>query len=240
MAFVAQAAGASTASAWKAVASRFWGVSAQADEPASEGAARKRKKTSAKPIAGRAGWTRNPAFEDLSAIFEAGFIDRGKAASWLRRHVLGRLESGAERAKYADGRARSWKLAELFLKEILGMKDGRIKAIRGFSDKLAEWIYTKTDKKLYNALTYDRLSDLQQALRRVQRESAAGKLLFGLDEYRDVWLHDDGDAYLVRDLICIRVVERLHELGYFAVHPEDALDASDATEGIKATEEVTP
>jgi hypothetical protein len=64
-------------------------------------------------------------------------------------------------------------------------------------------------------------------LRRVQRESASGEILFGLDEYRDVWLHDDGDAYLVRDLVCIRVVERLHGLGYFASHPEDALTPGD-------------
>jgi hypothetical protein len=49
-------------------------------------------------------------------------------------------------------------------------------------------------------------------------------LLFGLDEYATVWLHDDRDAYLIRDLICIRVVEKLHEHGWFKQHPEDALD----------------
>jgi hypothetical protein len=181
------------------------------------------KKKGAAPVAGRAGWSRNPAFEDLCAIFDAGFTDRTAAARWLRRHVLGRLDPGADRARYGDGSARSFKLAELFLREVLGMKKGRIDAIRTFADKLATWIHAKTDKKLYNALTYDRLSELQQALRRVQRESVGGELLFGLEEYRDVWLHDDGDAYPVRDLICIRVVEKLHELGYFRAHPEDAL-----------------
>lgn len=219
--FVAKAAGARTASAWKAVASRYWPVSGQDDE---EGGARK-KKAAARPIPGRAGWTRNPVFEDLCGIFEPGFTDRGAAARWLRRHVLGRIERGDGRASYRDGSARSWALAELFLREVLGMKEARIKAIRAFADKLADWIQKKTDRKLYMALTFGRLPELEHALRRVQRESAGGELLFGLDEYRDVWLHEDGDRYLVRDLLCIGVVERLHEKGYFKAHPEDVLES---------------
>lgn len=222
VAFVAKAAGARTASAWKAVASRYWPVSGQDD--AEEGAPRKKKKAADKPIPGRAGWTRNPAFEELCAIFEAGFTDRGAAARWLRRHVLGRLDGKDERTSYRDGSARSWALAELFLKEVLGMKDGRVQRIQVFADKLAEWIFKKTDKKLYLALTFGKLSEVDHVLRRVQRESAGTDLLFGLAEYKDVWLHDDGDRRLVRDLVCIRLVERLHELGYFKEHPEDALE----------------
>lgn len=230
--FVAQATGASTGAAWRAITNRFWSLSDQNDD--ADATPKRSRKSKATPIAGRAGWTRNPAFEDLCRIFDAGFTDRRAAAAWLREHVLGRIERGAHgpraatHVRYRDGNARSWALAELFCKEVLGMREGRIKAIRGFADKLAAWIHSKTDKKLYNALTYGARSELLHALRRVQRESAGRELLFGLDEYRDVWLHDDGDAYLVRDLVCIRVVERLHELGYFAEHPEEALEARDA------------
>jgi CRISPR-associated protein Cst1 len=229
VAFVAKAAGATTARAWKAIAARYRPVSEQ-DEATEEGAPRK-KKNAAQPIAGRAGWTRNPAFEELCAIFAAGFTDRALAARWLRRHVLDRVDRENGRVSYRDGSARSFALTELFLKEVLGMREGRIKAIRAFADKLAAWIHSKTDKKLYNALTFGKMADLQHALRRVQRESADGEaLLFGLDEYRDVWLHDDGDAYLVRDLLCIRVVEVLHDRGYFKAHPEDILEGREASE----------
>ncbi len=50
---------------------------------------------------------------------------------------------------------------------------------------------------------------------------ASERLLFGLDEYARVWLHEDGDEFLVRDLVAIRVVERLAEIGYFNEHPEE-------------------
>lgn len=235
--FVAKAGGVKTQAAWRAIASRYWPVSGQDDEP-EEGAPRKRKKAPAKPIPGRAGWTRNPAFEELCAIFDAGFTDRGAAARWLRAHVLGRIERRDAAVSYRQGDARSWALAELFLKEVLGMKEGRIKAIRTFADKLAAWIHQKKDKKLYNALMFGKMPDLQHTLRRAQRESTAGgELLFGLDEYRDVWLHDDGDGFLVRDLIGIRVVEQLHGLGYFREHPEAVLEAGDAGDATETKEE---
>lgn len=218
--FVATAgSGLKTRDAWKAIASRYWPVSGQDDAP-EEGAPRKRRKAASKPIPGRAGWTRNPAFEDLCAIFDPGFTDRGAAARWLRTYVLGRIERREGEVAYREGNARSWALAELFLKEVLGMKEGRIQAIRAFADKLAGWIFEKNDKKLYNALMFGKMADLHHTLRRAQRDSTAGELLFGLDEYRNVWLHDDDDGSLVRDLICIRAVEKLHELGYFKANPQ--------------------
>jgi CRISPR-associated protein Cst1 len=240
VAFVARASGAGTAKAWKAIATRFWPLSQKDDSDGkpNTGAKKAARKRAAAPIAGRAGWTRNPAFEDLCGIFEAGFTDRAAAAHWLRRYVLGRRSGAADdSARYGQGDARSWKLAELFLREVLGMKDGRIKAIREFSDKLAEWINKKADKRLYRALVFGKLSELQHHLRRVQRESAGSALLFGLDEYRNVWLHEDGDRYLVRDLVCIRLIERLDELGYFKAHPEDIVDTEE--EDREASEEVS-
>lgn len=231
--FIAQAGGPTTAKAWRVLASRFRPLVEQ-DE---DGAPKKKAKKKAEPIPGRAGWSRNPAFEELCAVFEGGYTDKAAAGRWLRRHVLGRMDRAGDKASYRGGGARSFKLAELFLKEVLGMKKGRIEAIRAFADKLAQWIFDKTDKKLYHALVFDRLGELQHALRRVQRESAGGTLLFGLDEYREVWLHEDGDGYLVRDLLCIRIVERLHELGYFSRHPEDALTTEEADQNAERAPE---
>jgi hypothetical protein len=107
------------------------------------------------------------------------------------------------------------------------MKQARIDAIRGFADKLAQWIYDKNDRKLQRGLFMTRdLRDLRRQMLRAQSASTGGTLLFGLDEYATVWLHEDGDQYLVRDLVCIRVVERLHELGL----PVEELDP-DESEG---------
>lgn len=240
--FVLRAQEAPTRAAWEALTKRFWPVSGGGDEGEADaaGEAPKKRRTKKAVIAGRAGWSKNPAFDELCAIFDAGFTDRGLARRWLGKHVLGRLERQAK-TTYGRADARSWALAELFLTEVLGMKKGRIEVIRGFADKLAQWIFDKGDKRLLGALLYDKLSELDFRLRRAQHESASGTLLFGLDEHRDVWLHDDGDRYLVRDLVSIRVIERLHALGYFKAHP-DALpqaerdDEGDARAGAQAGE----
>ena len=100
------------------------------------------------------------------------------------------------------------------------MKQARIEAIRSFADTLAAWIQNKFDKSLYRSLMMDRPGDLRHALMRAQRSSAkAGEPLFGLDDYIKVWLHEDGDEYLVRDLVCIRVVETLTASGFFKENP---------------------
>lgn len=100
------------------------------------------------------------------------------------------------------------------------MKQGRIEAVRAFADKLAGWIQNKHDKGLYRSLAMDKPSDLRHSLMRVQRASAErGHPLFGLDEYATVWLHEDGDEWLIRDLVCIRVVEALAASGFFGANP---------------------
>lgn len=221
VALVSLASAPATRAAWQDVCRRFQPVNEVEDDMAG-GRSRRRK---ASLIAGRPGWTRNAAFEDLCAIFDPGFTDRVRAARWLRRHLLGRIDSRAEDSRYDTVRSRSWALADLFLSEVMGMKQTRIDAIRGFADKLAQWIYDKNDRKLERALFMTReLRDLRRQMLRAQGASVEGALLFGLDEYATVWLHEDGDQYLVRDLVCIRVVEKLHELG----RKVDALDAEES------------
>lgn len=226
IAFVLKAAGASTHAAWVAVSRRFRAVKESGDDANVANAdgtgsgKRARAKQGPPPPQGRAGWSKNPAFEDLCAIYEAGFLDRGKARAWLSRYVLGRMRPDAWDSRFENTNARTWALAELFLKEVLGMKQGRIEAVRAFADKLAGWIQEKHDKRLYRSLAMDKPSDLRHSLMRVQRAGAeGGQPLFGLDEYATVWLHEDGDEWLIRDLVCIRVVETLAAAGFFGVNP---------------------
>ncbi|MCC6523310.1 MAG: hypothetical protein IT373_11655 [Polyangiaceae bacterium] len=211
--FVLRAASAATASAWHAIAADFRSLSERED---TDTGSTKRRKARAKTatVPGRAGWTRNPAFEELCAVFDAGFTDRKLAAAWLRRHVL-RAIGGKQGIRFAQSSARSWALADLFLREVMGMKQARIDAVREFADKVAQWIHERNDRRLERALFTARGNwEVRHALMRAQRESgAAGRLLFGLDDYARVFLHEDRDEGLIRDLVCIRLAERLPALG---------------------------
>ncbi len=218
--FVRRAAQSGTRSAWSAIMQRFRPLQEKDDE----GKPKPKKSASTAPVSGGPGWTRNPAFEELCLIYEAGFIDQQLAAAWLRRYVLGRIESIKGEVRYEETNARLWALVELFLQEVLRMKRTRIEAIRQFADKLSGWIREKNDRSLYRSLTLDRTWELRQTLLRAQRDG----LPFGLDEYAAVWLHEEDsrtDEALIRDLVCIRVVERLRDGKYFEKHPEDQLAA---------------
>lgn len=235
--FILQARSAPTREAWQAVAEGFRPVKeARTKDREDPGRGQKAGRVAAAAAPGRPGWSRNPAFEDLCAIFESGFTDRQAASTWLRRHVLGRIER-QKKVVYATPRSRSWALAGLFLEEVLGMNKGEIEAVQGFADKLAGWIESKNDRKLHHALAFERPRELRAHLLRVQRESAKGELLFGMDEYARVWLHPDRDEYLVRDLVCLRVVERLHALGWYSQHPEEDLEAGQSEAPEEALEE---
>jgi hypothetical protein len=197
----------------------------KAEDGTKKGSRRRGAATKRDAVPGRPGWSKNPAFEELCDVFGGGFADRRLAATWLRRHVLGRIEAAAGTSRFRDTGARVWALADLFLQEVMGMKPARIEAIRGFADKIAQRIQAENDRGLFREMLFGRLSDVRKALLGAQRKSAKdGALLFGLDEYATVWMHEDGDEWLVRDLVCIRVVEKLTELGYFTAHPEDALE----------------
>ena len=149
--FVRRAAGATTRAAWHRVATRFRPVMESGDQP--DVGRQARRGARREQVPGRPGWSRNPAFEDLCDIFDAGFTDRGRAAAWLRKYVLRRIEAGGGQASAGDV-AQDWSLAELFLKEVLGMNKSRIEAIRSFADKVAGWIDGTNDRKLLHALSF--------------------------------------------------------------------------------------
>ncbi len=237
--FVRQAAGATTRSAWHAIAVRFRSVRAterDQDDVVAERTGKKRRKTSKEETPGRPGWSRNPAFEELCDVFEAGFTDRSAGGRWLRRHILPRMREALAARGRADAVAQSWNLTDLFVREVLGMTKGRIEAVRTFADKLADWISRRNDRKLLHALTFNKPWELRGVLLRAQRESArAAELLFGLEEFSTVWLSQEGDEYLVRDLVCLRVTERLYEGGYFTAQA-DAIEEI-ALAGVGESEE---
>lgn len=161
------------------------------------------------------GESRNLVLEDLLTIFRDGFIYPDAAQKFVRMHLLGAVNN-TERIRSP----KTWKLTELFLTEVLGMDRSRLERIREFADRIATYIAEQNDRQLFNALLFQarRLGELRGALVKAQRTEAKvrNRLLFGLDDYYEVFEAEDAVGItrwdLVRDLAAIRIVEKLHEL----------------------------
>jgi CRISPR-associated protein Cst1 len=198
--------------AWRRVIGRSWDRGAQ-----EQGA---RRKSAAPPIIG-AGRSRNRALVDLFQIYAAGFEDSAAARRFIRAHIF---RNGTDKEP-------SWTLTELFLTEIIGMNSDRIANIKEFSDRLAAYVQSRNDAQFFKRIVYSNKSwEVRNALVKAQRNEAlrGGALLFSLDEYLNVFEADDSlrvaDWSLVRDLICIRMVEELHRSGWLTADRAPAVE----------------
>jgi CRISPR-associated protein Cst1 len=220
------------ATAWKRVLAAGW---PKPDEKRPATArANKTRRTTRTVVSPGAGRSRNTVLADLFHIYEGGDVDWVAARRFARRHLLEHALSSVRAAATSgpapavDAGARTnWPLATLFLREVLGMDQKRIDALRQFADRLADYIMTANDRGLFGDLMYrDRSWEIRNALVKAQRNRArqANDLLFGLEQYLEVFEADDAvgqvDWRLARDLICIRLVERLQH-GQFFEKPEN-------------------
>jgi CRISPR-associated protein Cst1 len=133
------------------------------------------------------------------------------------------------RRSYALGRELDlihWPLTELFLREIVAMQEERVRAIREFGDRLADYIAERDPgfwRDLHLTRSYGRfrvrLINASQAEQRAERPP-----LIGFDDFVTIFEYGEDlarpDWRLARDLVLIRVIERLHERRWFAAHPE--------------------
>lgn len=206
--------------------------------------ARKRKAVPSRvSVSGGPGRSRNRVLDDLVSIFDAGFVDLRAARRFARRHLLRDVRwSDAKpvrrEASGIDSSLIDWSLAELFMKEVVGMDAKRVERIREFADKLAGHVATTNDTRLFRDVVFgQRPWEVRNALTKAQRDEARkqDRLLFGLQEYLDVFEADDAvglaDWSLTRDLVSIRLVEALHERGFFRERPEALKEAEDGKEG---------
>lgn len=183
---------------------------------------RTRKKADFKLIPGGPGRSRNDVISDLLEVYKHGFVDFTAAKKFLRRHLIKDVSiSGVTRLREPE--MTDWLLAKIFLREVMGMDERRIDAIKQFADRLAEHISQTNDKGLFRGLVYgQRAWEVRNALTKAQRNQAKdyGRLLFKLEEYLDVFEADSAigqvDWSLSRDLISIRLVEQLYNRGFFS------------------------
>jgi CRISPR-associated protein Cst1 len=119
-----------------------------------------------------------------------------------------------------DASLVSWKLTELFLKKVMHLKESRINRIREIGDQLADYINEENDKKFFSTFygEQSRYDVIRNALIRVNRyRLKKGKPpIIGFDPFVEVFedLDDNGrsDWRLARDLVLIRMIERLYDL----------------------------
>ncbi len=124
-----------------------------------------------------------------------------------------------------------WPLLALFLERIVGMDQHRVDTIKAFGDRVALHI-AERDSRFWNRFNLaKRYSDLRASIVRAgKEEQKAGRPpLIGYDDFITIFEYGEDDARrdwnLARDLVLIRVVEQLHEGGWFKHNPE-ALDVT--------------
>lgn len=171
-------------------------------------------------------------------IYEALFLLPEGAAQFLARHLKppfdaalrprGSVAELAETAKKVKAAAPSpprppiqldqlWAFTKTFLKEIVAMDKARIEALSTVGDELAAWIADEEDmglfRKVYEAR---RPATLRAVLLSASLERAKRNLppFLTLERYQDMFMEGEerarADFYLSRDLLKMRLIERLH------------------------------
>jgi CRISPR-associated protein Cst1 len=214
--FAQRARAAGTRATWDAMVDRAWQERRRRDGNGRGGSTRATPETD--PVGSEQ--RRNALYEDLFALPEA-------AGRFVRRHVLGLARRGAEAQDVtALQHLRLWRIAHIFLEEVVGMDQRRIEAIRQLGDRIAAAI-CDGDRRLFSSLR--RVSGyrdvrgllLRAGTRYLQEHD---ELLLSFDDF--LLIFEEGeevprvDWRLAWDLVFLRVLEQLHERGWFRQHVE--------------------
>lgn len=143
---------------------------------------------------------------------------------------------GDPRGDYSPSREReliSWPLVELFLREVMTMDDDRIERIRALGDKLADYTRQQGGKRFFRQFfTEQKTASFLNLLSKTNiayvKFTGGRDTLFDLDSYLAVFMDGEElmrpDWRLARDLVLIRMVERLRD--WIANNP-DAMPEED-------------
>lgn len=179
----------------------------------------------------------NVLYEDLLKLPE-------DAPQFIRRYLL-RLPMrsklpGDPRATYSirsEAELISWDLTQLFLQKVMVMNKNRIEQIRKLGDVLAEYVSKENDRQFFHQFfTAKRYDILRSALIRVNvaRVKRCEEPVFNFDQYIEIFEQGEelpySDWRLARDLVLIRMVERLYELGWIETHKEELPEPEVASE----------
>jgi len=222
--FLARAEAAAHRPRWKALVRAFW--RRPRDGAYEQAIPQGRKKQGAPLSDDERLQARNDVYELLPALPD-------EAAGFIRRIFLRfALNRTGQRQDFRTEDIDIWPLVELFLTELMpAMTPERIETIRRLADELAHEIQANNDRRLYRQLMglvsgTDAYGAFRALLIRAIRERLrrTNQLLLTFDDY--LLLFEEGEGFprtdwrLVRDLVRIRVLEQLHQAGFFAEAPE--------------------
>lgn len=180
----------------------------------------------------------NVLYDDLLRLPE-------EAVPFIRRYFLRRpvrtKQPGDPRVAYSllgEAELVSFGLTEIFLRTVVGMDQQRIQAIRALGDTLAEYVAGENDRSFFhNFMRAQRPDHLRAALIRASwaRVRRGAPPLVTFDPYIEIFEEGEdlprADWRLARDLVLIRMVERLYELGWVQAHaaelPEPPADEAE-------------
>jgi len=205
---------------WSAIVARAWRLSTQKKNASKNGEKGGLAEEDDRP-------KRNLLYEDLFQL-PTGF------PSFVRRYLL-RLpvRSRAEddpRRNYSlrdEAHLVSWSLTQLLLAKVVRMDSQRIEQIRMMGDRLAQYVAEENDKRFFSSFFAEQnYGNFRNNLIRanVAHVRRGNPPLITLDPYIEVFEEGDEvaspDWKLARDLVLIRMVERLHERGWLAKNRE--------------------
>lgn len=170
----------------------------------------------------------NILYEDILRLPE-------KAAFFIRCYFLRTpakvRDKGDPRATYSlktEADLVNWGLVELFLRKVVLMEASRIQKIRELGDTLAEYVYGENDRRFFQTfLTARNYNVLRETLIRVSFARIKKKQppLITFDPYIEIFEYGEGlpdvNWRLIRDLILIRMIERLYELGWIQENAQE-------------------
>lgn len=211
---------------WNAVTQHAW----QLAQP------KKGKKSKEVPLEEEAKPRRNYLYEDLFRLPHD--VHRFVRCYFLRVPTRNTSSDDPRRAYSLKGDASlvSWKLTELFLDRVMHVKESRINRIREIGDQLADYVNEENDKGFFSTFygEQSRYDVVRNALIRVNRSRLRqGKPpIIRFEPFIEVFEEPDekgrSNWRLARDLVLIRMIERLYDLKWIEKHKEDLPDANDS------------
>ena len=226
--FLSQIVGPDYKAEWSAIAKRAW----QLSKPKKKGKRAKegtQEKEDTRP-------RRNLLYEDLFQLPEnaRAFVRH----YFLRVPVRTRFENDPRRTYSLREEAGlvSWKLTELFLRKVMTMDKDRIQQIRELGDRLAAHVSGQNDKRFFrdffeHRYHYFRTTLIRANLAQVQKGKPP---LITLDPYIEVFEEGSDverpDWRLARDLVLIRMIEKLYEQGWLGKNVEAIPEISEVEE----------
>jgi CRISPR-associated protein Cst1 len=203
--------------AWNELVRRSW----EQPRPA------KKQKSQAEEPAQQTEPRRNYLYEDLFSL-------PGSASSFVRMYLLRipkRTPAQEDPRRTYSLRNElalvSWRITELLLRKVVHMEPQRVDEIRTLGDRLAAYVKAQNDQQFFRRFFVEQRPDNFRTLlirANLNHIRAGNDPLIRLDPYLTVF--EEGDEMMrpdwrfARDLVLIRMIERLYEDGWIGRHPD--------------------